>query len=473
MAKPPPPAEAPPPPPPDPRVIERQRLREHIPKDPAFKVTTVDTLNWICPYTLLVVPAPFDLLETAVESLMERRPWTAGGKPKSHAELQQVRWNMWLREHLPTEPRLRMFTEDGRWLNPFTGDLLTGLPQTPPLALLESLTTVLASCSPAQGGTLLPSLRLDEIFRKHRNSPRASDEIAPPTSTRSNPIGDRPGHVPTLGPASGITQTTRIQPVQQAPPPPVPAATDLHRASQIIERMLPATPEWPAYTLAVHYEPMQDIGGDFYDFIKLADDRWLIILGDVSGHGPEGALVVSAGLKALRMLAPVHKDDLVGLLVALNDNLRPDLPPGFFLTCWAAIFDLKKRTLVTICAGHHPALLCSLVRPITLQLVGQRGAAIGVMNGSTLRSTLKPDHVQLRNGDLLLQCTDGLFEVHNPQGVEFGRLRCMGSCIANLEHPPAMMINRMVREIRKFAGGASLEDDLTVLALATLADKQE
>jgi serine phosphatase RsbU (regulator of sigma subunit) len=452
-------------PPPVPPVDERQRLREHIAKEPGFRVTTVDTLNWICPYTLLVVPSPFDPVETAVESLMERRPWTAG-KPRSLAEIQVARWSLWLRERLPTEPRLRIFAEDGRWLNPFTGEWLGGLPQAPAAALLEALTTVLTTCGPAQGGALLPPARLDELVRRQRAESRASDEIPAPDRRTSNPIGTSSG---LLRPATGPATSSVFRAPAAAPAPaPAPPATDLQRARTVIERMLPPIPQLEGCTLAVHYEPMQGIGGDFYDFITLGDGRWLMMMGDVSGHGPEAALVVSAGLKALRMLAPVHRDDVVGLLAALNDNLRPDLPAGHFITCWAAVLDTRKRTLVAVCAGHHPALLCSLVRPITMQQVGHKGAAIGVTSGSTLRSTLKPDHVQLRDGDLLLQFTDGLFEVHNAQGVEFGRLRCMGSCVANLEHPPATLIARMVKEIRKFAGGP-LDDDLTVLALAAVA----
>lgn len=456
-------AKPPPTPPPVPPVVdERQRLREHILKEPGFRVTTVDALNWICPYTLLVVPSPFDVVETAIESLAERRPWTSG-KPSGMAEIQAARWRLWLREKLQNEPRMRLFSSDGRWLNPFTGTWLDGLPQTPPSALLDALNAIMVTCAPAQKGELLPAAKLDEIFRRKQADARSSQEIAPQDRRSSNPIATTSG---LIRPPSAATSAFRA-PIAPTPTPAAPQPTDLDKARSVIERMLPTIPELPNYTLAVHYEPMQGVGGDFYDFINLGEGRWLMMLGDVSGHGPEGALVVSAGLKALRMLAQTHREDVVGLLVALNDNLRPDLPQGVFITCWAAVLDTRKRTLNAVCAGHHPALLCSLVRPITLQQVGHKGAAIGMMGGNTLRMTLKPDHVQLRDGDLLLQFTDGLFEVHNAQGIEFGRMRCMGSCVANLEHPPATLISRMVKEIRKFAG-APLDDDLTVLALATL-----
>lgn len=466
------PAQTPPEPPP---IDERQRLRDHIAKEAGFRITTVDGLNWICPYTLLVVPSPFDMIETAIESLLERRPWTTG-KPKPIAEIQQARWNLWLREKLPQEPRLRLFADSGEWLNPFTGEWVKGIPQGPANALLEGLTTILSACAKAQGGALLAGHTLDELVQKRRNAARRSSESGIGTSPldglasgrTSNPIGTSSGIIRPTSHATGSIQ--RVAPAATPPPAaqPQPApAPDFDKARKVIDRMLPPIPTLDGIGLQVHYEPMQGIGGDFYDFISIGEGRWLLFLGDVSGHGPEAALVVTAALKALRMLAPAHGDNLVNLLVALNDNLRPDLPQGSFVTCWSAVLDARKRTLTAICAGHHPALLCSLVRPVTLQQVGHKGAAIGVIPGSALRTTLKPDHVQLRDGDLLLQFTDGLFEVHNPQGVEFGRMRCMGSCVANLEHPADVLISRMVREVKKFAG-APLDDDLSVLALTAI-----
>jgi serine phosphatase RsbU (regulator of sigma subunit) len=418
------------------RAEEEARLRSHIASEPGFRVTTIDGGSWICPYTLTVVPVPFVVADTAVASLLERRPW-ARHRLKSLAEIQLARWHHWLQERFASEPRLRFYGPDGRWLDPFSGTWVAGMPD-PASASRDGVITALArhlvGCPAAQGGRLISSQQLAEIVRQARNATRGTARTPMPAPT--------------------------------APAPATPATT-LHRARNVIERMLPPVPSISGFALAVHYAPLQEVGGDFYDFIDLGEGRLLVVLADVAGHGPEAALVLSAGLKALRMLAPVHGADLVELLVALNDNLRPDLPTGHFITCWAAVLDQERCSLTTVCAGHHPALLCNLERQMILHQVGRQGTAIGVVPGALLRPTLQPETIILRPGDLLLQFTDGLNEVHDSSGREYGRLRVMGSCVSHLELPPAALVSHVVADARRFADGP-LPDDLTVMALATV-----
>lgn len=453
------------------------RLRSHVAKEPGFRITTVDGLHWICPYTLTLVSSPFDPVETAVQHLFTTKPWLTG-KPKPLGEILIVKWRHWLRERWEFEPHLRQFGPDGRWLNPFTGafeDRLKANARQTPEQLVTAMASLLAGCAQAQQGNPLPTHRLEEVLAAARlaqtssDPSRASLPVAPliPVARSTPPAGVQRGGLsqgterPERPRSASTSDIIRIDAQAQANGQ---LSTDsLNRAQRVIAKILPDLPTIPGYDIAVAYEPMDGIGGDFYDFITLSDGRMLIFLGDVSGHGPEAALVVTSAIKALRMIAPRHHG-LVELLAEFNDNVRQDLPAGMFITAWVAILDPSLSSITAVCCGHHPALLASLHRQTTLQQFGQKGTALGLLAGTQVASTWRPETTQLRPGDLLLQFTDGLFEVHHTSGIEFGALRAWGSCIANLEYPPSQVVARMVKEVKKFGNGV-LEDDLTLLAI--------
>ena len=452
---------------PVPVVDERARLVEHIEREPGFRVTTVDQLNWICPYTLTLVPAPFDLVTAACDFLLASKPWTSK-KPLPVADILAVRWAHFFRERWEAEPRLHLHDSAGHWLNPWTGTWVKSPGSQPRDELIAQRARHLALLPQAQLGALMDAPQLEALRRKRG----ASEEAAPPALIpnpgvdswrRPNAVGAEPtkaappgaglGGARSATPASKGTETIDRS-----------SLGNVTKARAVLDRMLPQLPSLPGMRMAVQYEPVQGIGGDFYDMLPTGDGRWLIVIGDVSGHGAEAALIVSSTLKALRLLAPATPDP-IELLIKLNDTMRPDLPAGHFITMWIGVLDPDKRTLSHVCAGHHPALLLSLRRAATLTQVGQAGTAIGVISGALLRGRLTVGHLQLEPGDLLVQFTDGLFEVNNANGTEFGRLRAMGCFVANLEHAPDVLAARMVKEVKRFTGGG-LDDDLTLLVLA-------
>jgi hypothetical protein len=462
-------------------VDDRRRLREHVLREAGFRITTVDGLNWICPYTLVLVPAPFDVVTTACDHLLATKPWTTA-KPQPTLEILTVRWSHFLRERWELEPRLHLHSQDGQWLNPWTGTFAPITDKQPPAALATQLARHLAQLPQAQLAQLRPAHELEATLRQ-RNAACATIAAAPPPAQTKVPSQSwqRPASVgagapppSSAGPAAGAVLGSIRSGI--VPPPAKiagdnPASTvdrsqlgDMGKARAVLDRMLPHLPVLPGFKMAIEYEAVQGIGGDFYDFLPIANGRWLIVIGDVSGHGAEAALIVTSTLKALRLLAP-GTPDLVGLLAKLNDNIQSDLPSGHFITMWAAVLDPAAATLDYVCAGHHPALLLSLRRQATLQQLGRRGMAIGLVQGGDLRQRLTVGTVQLEPGDVVVQFTDGLFEINSPAGVEFGRLRTMGSCIANIEQAPEAMAARMVREVKKFSAGA-LEDDLTLLVIS-------
>jgi hypothetical protein len=152
---------------------ERERLeaklKTALSDKPLFKVTTVDGMQWICPYTGQLVPAPFGYAEAGLAHLLAKEPWKHGGKLKAEETLVAIRWLHYLRLQQEMEPRLRHLLPDGRWLNPYSGELVT-LPRrhADPMdeACRQDLARELARDPGTRPVNLLPPEQLEQVMRQ-------------------------------------------------------------------------------------------------------------------------------------------------------------------------------------------------------------------------------------------------------------------------------------------------------------------
>ncbi len=198
-------------------------------------------------------------------------------------------------------------------------------------------------------------------------------------------------------------------------------AHDFNRAQGLQARMLERIPSLAGYDIGVRYAAVSGVGGDFYDVGPLPDGKVLITLGDVSGHGVQGALVVAMALKTLRLLRSTIADP-VDLLVRFNEELRPDMLVGQFMTLFAAVLEPATGAVTVLLAGHHQGYLVDAAGGV--RLVGTPGMAIGMMGGDLVRRSLEAETFTMAPGSLLFQCTDGLLEAHPLGGDdEFGSER--------------------------------------------------
>jgi len=415
--------------------------------DPLFQVMTSDQQQWIDPYTGTPVPASLGRIPAAREYLTESGVWKDRECLPRQA-LEVVKWRLDLMRLLPVEPRLRIFGRDGMgWLNPFTGDLVTSIAREDGkitgrtvLGMAQHLST----CPQAVGGRALDGATL--IARMQALG------IAPQQAT---PV------VPTPAPTTGISTPAVNSELSD----------DMAKAKSVQQHMLPDLPEIPGFELAVHYTGHSGVSGDFYEVIRLNDGRFLILLGDVSGHGMQAALVVATAMKTLRFLSR-QSNDLTVLLTQFNDEIRTDLLPGQFITMFAAILDPDTRRLVCVRAGHHHALVANIASNTILRRVGQQGVAIGLVPGASFTRSLKPEVIELQPGDVLLQYTDGLTEAADDEGNEYGEGRMCGCLLAGLDLPLQELVDGMADDVLEYAGG-SLADDLTLLSLAVLMPDDE
>ncbi len=220
----------------------------------------------------------------------------------------------------------------------------------------------------------------------------------------------------------------------------------------LLPKELPTLPGWD---VAVHYQPARAVGGDFYDFVYLADGRLGIFIGDVSDKGVPAALVMATTRAILRGAA--QRTSAPGeVLEQANDLLHPDIPPKMFVTCLYAILDPATGRLVFANAGHDLPYRRSTSGVDELRATGM---PLGLMPGMKYEEK----EIELLPGERVLFHSDGIVEAHNAQRKLFGfpRLRDLMASA-----PETSLVNFLLAELARFTGpGWEQEDDVTLVIL--------
>jgi PAS domain S-box-containing protein len=234
---------------------------------------------------------------------------------------------------------------------------------------------------------------------------------------------------------------------------------ELRVARLIQQTLLPRSlPELEGHQIAVYYQPAREVGGDFYDFLRLPNGRLGLIVGDVSGKGVPAAIVMAITRTLVR--AAYHLGSPGEILEHVNDDLFPDIPPNMFVTCLAALLDSRTGRLQYANAGHDPPYVRHASGVSKLRATGM---PLGLMPGMSYEQK----EITLQPGESILLYSDGLVEAHSPQREMFGFPRMQGHVSAHPEG--ATLIDSLLAELERFTGEDwEQEDDITLLTLQRL-----
>jgi len=235
---------------------------------------------------------------------------------------------------------------------------------------------------------------------------------------------------------------------------------ELKVAQLIQQQFLPKeVPNLPGWHVAAFYQPARTIGGDFYDFIALPDQRIMLVVGDVTDKGVPAALVMASTHALLRSSAP----RLISpgqVLARINDLLCADIPAHMFVTCLALVLDPATGQIEYANAGHDLPYLRTAEGVVELRATGM---PLGLMPGMEYEMKAR----QLSPGDCILLHSDGLAEAHNPNREMFGFPRV--SELAGRGPSGEELIELCLRELASFTGPAhEQEDDITLVSLQRL-----
>jgi sigma-B regulation protein RsbU (phosphoserine phosphatase) len=238
-------------------------------------------------------------------------------------------------------------------------------------------------------------------------------------------------------------------------------AEQMRLAGHIQRRMIPEkAPNVCGLDIAATYIPCFDVGGDFYDFIELGDNKIGIAIADVIGKGIPAAIMTSSFRGALRAYSECHcwADELLETVRRLNKMACKECAAGEFISLFYGVIDAGKRTITYCNCGHEPP---ALFRGKHITDLSKGGLVLGVLPNAEYQS----ETVSLNENDYLLFYTDGLIDAANFEGDTWGRerlLKSVGKC-----HPgsASMVINNILGFRRRFVGLASQVDDTSMVVV--------
>ncbi len=215
-------------------------------------------------------------------------------------------------------------------------------------------------------------------------------------------------------------------------------------------------PTVPGVKIAVANVPSLIVGGDLYDIIRIDEDREGIAIGDVSGKGTPAAILMAVTYAAFKSLLK-YMDPVSSVVARLNNLLYEATSPGYYVTFFYGIINVREKVIKYTNAGHNPPLLMRKDRSI--ELLDKGGTVLGFMpNQSYTRAT-----VHVESGDYVILFTDGVTEIKNSSGEEFGEDQFIELLKSNYGAPPREMKALILKELMQYSGSSAYQDDLTLV----------
>lgn len=235
--------------------------------------------------------------------------------------------------------------------------------------------------------------------------------------------------------------------------------SELLVASRIQKALLPQRPpNIQGLQIEATNIPSLIVGGDLYDMFYQSRKSLGVAIGDVSGKGAPGAIlmaVVYAGFKSL--LKEVFQVSEV--VARLNNLLEQATTAGYFATFWFGILDAGKNTLTYCNAGHNPPIVLRKDKKVEFLEKG------GMLLGFLPYQSYVQDKISFNSGDYLVLYTDGISEVKNMAGREFGEKRLVSIIKKNYGKSPVEMKNEILKAVEEFSGKIEFDDDITLLII--------
>jgi sigma-B regulation protein RsbU (phosphoserine phosphatase) len=239
----------------------------------------------------------------------------------------------------------------------------------------------------------------------------------------------------------------------------------LELAMEVQQNLLPKeNPRIKGLDIAGKSIYCDETGGDYYDFIKLKGSRHAniaIVVGDVSGHGIPSALLMATARAFIRQRAYLP-GDLSQVISDVNRQIAGDVEEsGQFMTLFYMLVDQDSRCLEWVRAGHEPGIFYDPERGLFDDLAGP-GLVLGVNSEWNYVTNRKEG---LKEGQIIVLGTDGIWEAQNPEGEMFGKEAIYSIIRENADAEANALLDAIIDSLDRFREGFNLQDDITLIVV--------
>ena len=237
---------------------------------------------------------------------------------------------------------------------------------------------------------------------------------------------------------------------------------ELDVAREIQYKILPhSTPKLENAKVSALFIPAFEVGGDYYDFFKIDENKLGFVIADVSGKGISAAFImaeVKGVFETLSRLVISPKE----LLSKANEILWGSLERKNFVTAVYGILDTMEGIVTFSRAGHTPIMY---VNGDNVKQLAPPGIGLGLDHGQNFQNNIEELEIKLSNDDILTFYTDGITESQNADMEEFGYNRFENLLLKNAEFDPDIIANEIMKELTLFSKDKSQHDDITLVIL--------
>ena len=224
----------------------------------------------------------------------------------------------------------------------------------------------------------------------------------------------------------------------------------------------PAIPIINGLDIDIFYKPFINVGGDYYDIIRLNDEETLIVLGDVSGKGLSAAIIMGIIINSIKISE--DKRDLRSIAESVNEIIRVMRFKGKFTALFLGLFNNKTRNFKYVNAGIP---YINLIREYTLLNLPAESHLLGIFKNERIKINIK--EIDLKNEDVIVMCSDGITELEDKEGImlvnsnDYKKKLMLSSGKASLEIREGIM-----DLVSRYDKKRDIRDDITLIVVRVI-----
>jgi serine phosphatase RsbU (regulator of sigma subunit) len=237
---------------------------------------------------------------------------------------------------------------------------------------------------------------------------------------------------------------------------------ELNIARDLQMSMLPSVcPQIEGFKIAATSIPAREVGGDFFDFIEMGNQKLGFLIGDVTGKSVSGALVMSSSRSVFRMLSE-EKFTVGDIMIRANRRIKKDIKTGMFVALLYAVLDAQQRC-VNLCSAGQTQPIHFSGRTSETRLVETVGDnfPLGILDEADYQET----KIELEPGDRIIFSTDGIVEAMNGKKEILGFERLLEIIKETKSEDADSLMKEILERVERFAAGTPQSDDLTLIVI--------